>query len=133
MSKKTRNAVIAAAVVVLLALGAFLCWHFLKPGTQQGAKTVAVEVTHADGKTADFTLHTDAEYLWDAMMEQNLVEGKDSQYGKWITAVDGETADEANGHYWMFTKDGAWVDTSCDTTPIADGDHFEFFLYDSNT
>ena len=127
-----KGIIIAVVVAVVPIAAALLCWKLWAPSAQAGGKTVAVQVTHADGSEKDFTLHTDAEYLWDAMLEQDLIDGTDSQYGKWVTTVDGETADEADGQYWMFTRGGEWVTTSCDTTPIADGEGYEFFIYDSN-
>lgn len=129
--KKSTKSILAVAIVAVLALGAFLCWKLLAPSAQAGDKTVTVEITHADGSEKIVELNTDAEYLWDAMFDRGLIDGTDSDYGKWVTTVDGETADEANGNYWLFTRGGDWVETSCDTTPIADGESYEFFIYAS--
>lgn len=127
-----KGIIIAIVVVVALIAVGLICWKLWSPATQAGAKTLTIEVTHADGSEKDFTLHTDAEFLWDAMTEEELIDGTDSEYGKWVTTVDGEVADEAAGQYWMFTKGGEWVTTSCDTTPVADGEGYEFFIYDAN-
>ena len=128
MNKKTKS-IVAVVVVAVLVIAALLCWKLFSPETQTGDKTISVEVTHIDGSVNDFTLNTDAEYLWDAMDEEGLIDGTDSEYGKWVALVDGETADEAAGQYWMFTRSGEWVDTACDATPIADGESYEFFVY----
>jgi hypothetical protein len=128
MNKKTRTIIIACAVVAVLIVGMLLIWKFCSPTATKGTKTVEVLITHIDGTEKKVTLKTKAETLWDAMEEKKLVEGTDSAYGKWITAVDGETADESKGQYWMFTKDGEWVDTACDGTYIADGEHYEFYV-----
>jgi hypothetical protein len=127
--KKSTKSILAVVLVVLLAIAAFFCWRAFAPGAQAGSKTLSVAVTHADGSEKDFTLRTDADYLWDAMYEQGLIDGTDSEYGKWVTTVDGETADESAGQYWMFTRSGEWVDTACDKTPITDGESYEFFVY----
>ena len=66
-----------ASVVPIAA--ALLCWKLWAPSAQAGGKTVAVQVTHADGSEKDFTLHTDAEYLWDAMLEQDLIDGTEDK------------------------------------------------------
>lgn len=129
MSKNAKRALIAVAIVLVLALTAFLIWTQFSPKPQEGAKALTIEVTHGDGTEKEFTLHTDAEYLWDAMEEEKLVEGRDTEYGKWVSSVDGEAADESNGQYWMFTKDGEWVEYSCDAAPIADGETYEFYIY----
>ncbi len=129
MDKRTRNIIIAVLVIALLAAGAFFCWKVFSPGAQAGDKHLEITVTHADGTVKSFDLNTDAEYLWDALYTTRLVDGTDSEYGKWVTTVDGETADEANGQYWTYTKSGEWVMTSIDTTPIADGESYEFSIY----
>ena len=38
------------------------------------------------------------------------------------------TTDEAKEEWWCFTKDGEDVMTGVDSTPVADGDHFEITL-----
>ncbi len=130
MSKQAKLIAVSVLALCLLILGAFLCWRVFSPAPQPGDKTIAVTVTHGDGSVRELTISTDAEYLWDAMDEQGLIDGADSEFGKWVTAVDGETADESASMYWMFTRGGEWVDTSCDTTPIADGEAYEFFIYE---
>lgn len=130
----TRLSVLALALILCLSLCACAGPEAptpsvpadIVPGTE--TKTVTVEITHLDGSKRTETLETEKENLWDAMEEAGLIEGKDSTYGKFVTAVDGETADESLEQWWGYTKDGEYVDTACDSTPIADGDHFEFTL-----
>lgn len=129
MKKTTKKVIISSIVAAILVFAVLFCWnHFGASRTSAGSKTITVEVTHGNGSVRHLELHTNDEYLWDAMAEGHYIDGKDSQYGKWVTTVDGETADEANGQYWLFTRNGAWVSTSCDATPIADGESYEFFL-----
>ena len=115
----------ALAVAAALMLG---IWYFTKPQTQVGAKTVVVEVVHGDESSREFTYHTDLEYLGELLLAEQLAEGEDSAYGLFITAVDGETARDSQNQWWCITKGGGRVDTGADTTPIADGDHFELTL-----
>lgn len=95
-----------------------------------GDVNLSIEITHADGTVNAIEINTDQEFLYQAMEQNGLIEGVESDYGIWVTAVDGETADEANGQYWMFTQDGEWLMTSCDTTPIQDGESYEFYIYE---
>ena len=46
-------------------------------------------------------------------------------YGLYMLTVDGETVDEGAQEWWKLTKGGEMVNSSADSTPIADGDHFE--------
>ena len=124
-NKKTLLAVAALAVVAALMLG---LWYFTRPETQAGAKTIAVEVVHGDESVKEFTYHTDAEYLGEVLLAEQLAEGEQGAYGLFITTVDGETAQDSLRQWWCITKGGGRVDTGADTTPIADGDHFELTM-----
>lgn len=95
---------------------------------QAGAKTITLTVVHGDGSSKDFTVKTDEEMLGPALQAEKLIEGSEGQYGLFITAVDGETADEGNQEWWCLTKGGGEVMTGVDSTPIADGDAFELTL-----
>lgn len=127
-NKKTRNIIIAAAILLVLVVGAILAWQINKPVAQEGAKKLVVTVVHGDGSSKDFSVATDAEFLRGALEEQNLIEGSESEYGLFVTAVDGETADDSQQQWWCFSKDGEMLMTGVDTTPIADGEHYEITL-----
>lgn len=87
----------------------------------EGASTITVECT-ADDRTVTFTVHTDAEYLGAALQEIGLLEGEESQYGLFVTAVNGMSADyEADGYYWAIYIDGEYALTGVDSTPVTDG------------
>lgn len=124
-NKKTLLAVAALAVAAALMLG---LWYFTRPETQAGDKTVVVEVVHAGGNSREFSYQTNEEYLGALLLEEKLAEGEEGAYGLFITTVDGETAQDGLRQWWCITKGGERVDTGADTTPIADGDHFELTM-----
>lgn len=124
-NKKTLLAVAALAVTAALMLG---LWYFTRPETQAGDKTVVVEVVHAGGNSREFSYQTNEEYLGALLLEEKLAEGEEGAYGLFITTVDGETAQDGLRQWWCITKGGERVDTGADTTPIADGDHFELTM-----
>ena len=128
MSKKTRNIIIAVAVLLVLVVGALLIWGQNRPVAQEGDKTIVLEVVHKDGSTKDFTIHTDAETLRAALeQEEGLIAGSESEWGLMVESVDGEKADySVDQSWWCLTKDGVMLDTGVDSTMIADGDHYEF-------
>lgn len=87
--------------------------------------TITVTVKFEDETTKDFVITTSEEFLRGALEQENLVEGDESEYGLYVKTVDGVTADyEADKAYWAFYKDGEYLMTGVDTTPIADGDTF---------
>ena len=125
MSKKTRNIIIAVAVLLVLVVGALLAWNHFKPAAQVGAKTIVLEVVHGDESSKEFKIQTDAENLRGALEQESLIEGSDSEYGLFVETVDGETANMDNQEWWCFTKGGETLMTGVDDTMIADGEHYE--------
>ena len=124
-NKKTPAAIV---ILVVLAAAAVACWFAFGPKAVAGSKTITVDVTHLDGRTNTFTIVTDAEFLREAMEQENLISGTDSAYGMYILTVDGETVDEANQEWWCYTKSGEEVNYGVDSCPVADGDHYEFAI-----
>ena len=128
MSKKTRNIIIAVAVLLVVVVALVLIMNQNKPQAQAGDKTIQVTVVHGDETRKDYSINTNAETLREALDEQNLIEGTESEYGLYVTKVDGEEADEAQEQWWCFSKDGEDLMTGVDTTMISDGDSYEIIL-----
>ncbi len=114
----------AALAVLLVVFGAV--WFANRPATQEGSKTITVEVVHGDGSAKTFTYHTDEEYLGDMLLAEGLVEGTESEeFGLYIDAVDGETADySADGAYWAVYQGGEYATLGVSALPVADGNSF---------
>lgn len=123
--KKNTKIIIALIVLAALILGAALLYKAFAPAAQAGAKHIEIEVVHADGGSRDFSLDTDAETLRAALDELGIVEGDEGEYGLYVTAVDGESADDSAQEWWCFTKGGEMLMTSVDNTMIQDGEHYE--------
>lgn len=130
MKEKSQNKKILIAVICLIAVAAvlFLVWRLASPQSTAGGKQLTVQVVHADGSSKDFPLQTEEEYLGPVLVAEGIVEDNQSTYGLYILTADGETANEANQEWWKVTKNGEQVNTGADTTPIADGDHYELTL-----
>ena len=83
-----------------------------------GEKTVTVEVK-AEEKTVTFTIKTDKSTVGEALLENSLIEGEESQYGLYVKKVNGITADyDENGAYWAFYVNGEYAMSGVDTTEI---------------
>ena len=124
---KNKKTLIALIVLVVLVIGAFAVWKVNAPQGQTGDKTILVSVV-VDTETSDFVIETDAEFLRGALEQAGLVEGTESEYGLYVTTVNGITADESQQQWWCFTRDGGTLETGVDSTPIADGEHYEITL-----
>ena len=126
MQKKQTK--IAGIFLVLCCVLALIVFFQTRPDTAAGEKHITISVVHSDSSKSTFSYDTDAEYLGEALTEQNLAEGTEEPYGMFITTVDGETADDSKERWWCITKDGAMVNTGADQTPIQDQDTFELTL-----
>ena len=124
-NKKIWLAVAALVVAVAVVLGIYFV---TRPAPQQGGKSITVQVVLLEGEPSDFTIQTDEEYLRGALESIDLIEGSESEYGLFVTTVNGVTVDDSKQQWWCFTQDGEMLMTGVDTTPIADGDHFEITL-----
>lgn len=128
--QKNKKILIIAAVVLLLIAGALLLIEgSKKPVPIEGSKTITVTVIQEGVEDKVFTIHTDAEFLRGALEQEKLIEGAESQYGLFVTTVDGVTVDESLRQWWCLNDgEGNMLDTGVDSTPIADGDAFQFVL-----
>lgn len=133
-NKKIIAAVVAVIAVIVVFLGVYKVFG---PKTQTGEKAYTVEVTAADGSTKTYEGRTDAEYLSGLMDELQEAgdfsyEGTSSDYGLFITAINGETADyDKDGAYWAIYVNGEYGQYGADQQPVADGDSFRF-AYESS-
>lgn len=125
MKKKYLYGLAAAALFCVLALGLWSVWQASRPETVEGEKLITVEVTHADGTTAEFSYHTDLEYLGELLQQEGLISGSDGEYGLFVDTVDGETVDYArNQSWWRLTCNGEDAGTGADAVVLHDGDQY---------
>ena len=95
-------------------------------GAPTGEKVTTVDVVDPEGNVTTFTITTSEEFLRGALEQEQLIEGDESEYGLYIKYVNGIRADyDKDGAYWALSKDGEYLMSGVDTTPVADGDHFE--------
>ncbi|MDR1692509.1 MAG: DUF4430 domain-containing protein [Oscillospiraceae bacterium] len=127
MTKQTRQ-ILAVILGLIILAGAFTAvWFFTRPETQTGEKALHIDIVMG-GETESIDFRTDAEFLRQALEEQNLIEGTESAYGLMVTSVKGLTADEAKQEFWQFKKNGEDMMEGVDTTTVADGDNFTITL-----
>lgn len=96
--------------------------------TQATPITITLEVIYPDGSSKEFVIATDSsKTLRQALEGEGLIAGEEAQYGLYVKVVDGVTADyDVDQSWWSLSKGGEMLMTGVDSTPIADGDHFEF-------
>jgi hypothetical protein len=126
-----RKKAIVLSVVLVVIIAAFaVAYQVFIPKGFAGGKTIAVDI-YPEGDDGDFyskTIQTKADNLGQALQDEKIIEGAESEYGFYITAVEGVVADESKQQWWCFTKGGEQVYTGVFVTPILDGDSFELVL-----
>ena len=94
--------------------------------TQATPITITLEVIYPDGSSKEFVIATDSsKNLRQALEGEGLISGEEGAYGLYVKVVDGVTADyDVDQSWWSLSKDGEMC-SGVESTPIADGDHFE--------
>ena len=83
----------------------------------EGKTAFTVEVAQLDGTSITFTVNTAK-----ALLELGGVAGDTTEYGLYITTVNGVTLDyNTDGAYWAFYINGEYASTGVDATNIEAG------------
>jgi hypothetical protein len=130
MNKKTKNLVGIISTVALVVLVIIMGFVYMKFGPQgiKGDKKIVVEVITSEDESKEFKINTDAEFLRQALDEKELIKGSDSDFGFFITTVNGYEAKVDNQEWWSITKSGEYLQYGVDDIAISDGDHYEITL-----
>ena len=69
-----------------------------------------------------FTVHTDADTVGAALLENELIAGEEGEFGLYVKVVNGITADyDIDQSYWAFYINGEYAMTGVDGTAIENG------------
>lgn len=84
--------------------------------------TFTLTVVDVDGNETTHEIETTKKTVGDALLEEGMIEGEESEYGLYIKSVNGIVADyETTGTYWAFYIDGEYAMTGVDQTDIVEG------------
>lgn len=114
----------AAALLALMVLTGALA---ACGGKDEEKYHITVEVLDDQGEVKSYESSTDAEMLYDALLEIDglTLDGYESDYGYYITAVNGLTADyDKDGAYWSLYVNGEYGSFGVESQPVADGDTY---------
>ena len=110
---------VALMLVLVLTLSLTAC----------GGKSFSVVVTDLDGNQTTFQYKSDKATVGEVLLDEGLIAGEDSEYGLYVTTVNGITADwDADQTYWAFYIDGEYAMTGIDATEIVDGSTYSLVL-----
>lgn len=126
--KVNRKLIIGTAALALLIALFAIAFLLFRPKAVQGAKSITIEVVDNNEASVMYDVHTDAEYLRQAMEEAEGLEfsGTESEYGLMVDTVNGVTADwNVDQSYWGFYVNGEYCNYGIDSQPVVDGDAFQ--------
>ncbi len=93
--------------------------------TDAETKHITLTVTYEDGSSDSYEIDTEADYLKDAIDSTVELGGEESDYGFYITSVNGVEADyDADGAYWAIYVNDEYGSYGVDSQPVTDGDSF---------
>lgn len=93
----------------------------------EGETAFYFTVKNVDNTVTCFEIHTDKTTVGAALVELGLVEGSQSDWGLFVTTVNGITADwDTEGTYWAFYIGDEYAQTGVDSTDIVAGTTYTF-------
>lgn len=127
--KKTdnKNTMIGIIVLDILIVVCVFAYVKFKPRTVEGAKTIMIQVIDDQNESTEYEVHTDAEYLLQAMEDVDglTFDGEEGDYGFTVYTVNDVTADfNTDGAYWSFYLNDEYCNYGVSEQPVNDGDEF---------
>ena len=90
-------------------------------------RTFTFTVVHADGTSKSIEVTTTKNNLADALVEKGIISGEESQYGLYVTTVDGEYHKwEDDGKYWALYIGEELASTGASSIQIENGGKYTF-------
>lgn len=132
MNKKAMNKmmrlILCTVLIAAMALMAVGCGSKSAETTAPGVSFTFV-VTDLEGNESTFDITTSKATVGEALLDEGLIAGENSEYGLYVTSVNGMTADWDNDQtYWAFYIDGEYAMTGVDATEVTEGATYSFVL-----
>lgn len=110
-------------VLAVVAAGGLIAIRYAnRPRTQQGVKSITVEIIHSDSSKRTVPVTTERDLLEEVLNDEHLAEGSQGPYGLYIETADGETASySVDQAWWKLLIDGEQAQQGVGETPIEDG------------
>lgn len=109
-------------ILVLLTLLSLAACGAPKTEAEGPKVSFTLVIVDDQGNETTKTIETTRTIVGDALLDEGLLEGEESEYGMFITHVNGIYAEyNETGTYWAFYIDGEYAMTGVDQTNITDG------------
>ena len=125
--KKTRITKLLSLTLCIVLIAAMALMATGCDDKDLSTKEFTLVVVDVEGKETSIQVVTNQATVGDALLEQNIIAGEDSQYGLYVKTVNGITLDcDIDGKYWAFYVNGEYAMSGVDTTDIVAGDEYAF-------
>lgn len=126
---KNKKWIPIVGLLILIAI-AFGVYSMNKPKVSDNLKSVTLEVVDSKGKSKDYKIDTEAEYLIGVMDELSKTQdftykAEDSEYGAFITEVNEEEAKSEDSAYWAIYVNGEYGQYGASEQPVNNSDAFK--------
>ena len=131
MNSKSVLSILSLVLIVAMAFSFSACGNdgnTDNAGTTDGSsKSFVFKVVDLDGTEKSFDIETEADTVGQALVDENLISGTDSEYGLMVDTVNGVKYDyNEDGAYWAFYVNDEYAQTGVDATDIVDGTTYSF-------
>lgn len=128
-----KKKVLIAVGVVLLAVVAFFTYKYvIQPETQKGAKEVTIEVVNEKENVNEvITLNTDAEFLYDLLMENEESLGvtiEEQSFGPFLSGMKNYVANADDKEFFSIAINGEDAMVGIKEIPVKSGETYRFEL-----
>ena len=110
--------IITASVVCALLIAVFLTGIFFFGWFSGDIKNISVKVVYAEETSDVFEISTRVETLREALEENKLISGEETEMGLFVKTVNDVTINEENEEWWCFTKGDEMLSSGVDDTLI---------------
>lgn len=91
----------------------------------EGSTVFELSVADKEGVETKYEIHTDKKTVGEALLELELIDGEEGEYGLYVKSVGGVTADyDVDGVYWAFYVNDEYAQTGVDSTEIKEGESY---------
>ena len=122
-NKKILIGIIGIIVLVILCVGMWFIYSKTREKPVEGSKKIIVQIeSERDEYSFEQSYNTDEEYLGNFLDKQGLIGFNESEYGRYITSVQGYEANDAEQSWWSISVNGESAMTGIDEIVINDND-----------
>ena len=122
-NKKILIGIIGIIVLVVLCVGMWFIYSKTREKPVEGGKQITVQIeSKRDKYSFEQSYNTDEEYLGNFLDKQGLIGFNESEYGRYITSVQGYESNDEEQSWWSISVNGESAMTGVDEIVINDND-----------